>query len=237
MNSRRICIQVLASLLALGCMSTAHAQFAVIDVGTIAQLIQQVQTMQNQLATAKNQLKQAESTLQAMSGGRGMQQLLAGTVRNYLPQDWTELEAAMGSGGGSYSGLANGVRALIDANAVLTAAQIAAMSPTERAQLEAARRAAAVLGAVSRQALSTTSARFAAIQQLINAIGGANDQKAILDLQARIAAEQGMLQNEQTKLDVLYQAAQAEQWARSQREREQAIADIGSLRDLPAMGL
>ena len=46
-----------------------------------------------------------------------------------------------------------------------------------------------------------------------------------------------MLQNEQTKLDVLYQAAQAEQWARSQREREQAIADIGSLRDLPAMGL
>ena len=58
-----------------------------------------------------------------------------------------------------------------------------------------------------------------------------------MDLQARIAAEQGMLANEQTKLQVLHQAAQAEEWARVQRAREQAIADIGSLRSLPAMGL
>ena len=46
-----------------------------------------------------------------------------------------------------------------------------------------------------------------------------------------------MLENEQTKLGVLYQAAQAEEWARRQRLREQAIADIGSLRRLPALGL
>ena len=43
-----------------------------------------------------------------------------------------------------------------------------------------------------------------------------------------------MLQNEQTKLDVLYRTAQAEEWARVQRSREQAIADIGSLRRLPS---
>ena len=46
-----------------------------------------------------------------------------------------------------------------------------------------------------------------------------------------------MLQNEQTKLNVLGQAAQAGEWARQQRVREQAIADIGSLRNLPAMRL
>ena len=34
----------------------------------------------------------------------------------------------------------------------------------------------------------------------------AGDQKGILDLQARISAELGMLQNEQTKLQVLAQA-------------------------------
>jgi type IV secretion system protein VirB5 len=91
------------------------------------------------------------------------------------------------------------------------------------------------LQALTRQALSETSRRFGSIQQLIDAIPGAGDQKAILDLQARIQAEQGMLQNESTKLGVLYQAAQAEEWARQQRVREQAIASIGSLRDLPPL--
>jgi hypothetical protein len=46
-----------------------------------------------------------------------------------------------------------------------------------------------------------------------------------------------MLQNEQTKLNVLGQTAQAGEWVRQQRAREQGIADIGSLRTLPAMGL
>ena len=55
----------------------------------------------------------------------------------------------------------------------------------------------------------TRSDRFTSLQQLISAIGGATDQKASLDLNARIAAEQGMLQNEQTKLQVLYQVAQS----------------------------
>ena len=48
------------------------------------------------------------------------------------------------------------------------------------------------------------------MQCLIDAIPAATDQKGILDLQARIGAEQGMLQNEQTKLLVLSQALRAE---------------------------
>ena len=46
-----------------------------------------------------------------------------------------------------------------------------------------------------------------------------------------------MLQNEQTKLQGLYQIAQSQEWARRQQVREQAIADQGSLRQLPALGL
>ena len=47
-----------------------------------------------------------------------------------------------------------------------------------------------------------------------------------------------MLQNEQTKLEVLYRVAQSEEWARaSSALREQAIVDQGSLRRLPPMGL
>ena len=120
---------------------------------------------------------------------------------------------------------------------MLTPEQLAHISDPEREQLEAARRSAALLQATSRQALEATSERFEALQDLINAIPGAEDQKAVLDLQARIGAEQAMLQNEHTKLMVLYQAAQAEEVARRQRASELAIANIGSLRRLPAIGL
>jgi len=214
-----------------------HAQWAVVDVGAITQLVQQVRTMQEQLATARNLLRQSEATLDAMRGGRGMDQLLGGVARNYLPADWLELEAAIRNPGGGSGALGAQIQALMNANAVLTMEQLATLSPAERVNVMAARESAALLRAMTREALRTTSGRFASIQQLIGAISGAQDQKAILDLQARIAAEQGMLENEQTKLTVLYQAAQAEEWARVQREREQAIADVGSMRRLPPMGL
>jgi type IV secretion system protein VirB5 len=125
----------------------------------------------------------------------------------------------------------------VTANAVLSPSAVAALSPTERSLLQSQRQNTALLQAVSQQALSTTSSRFASTQQLINTIGSASDPKAILDLQARIAAEQGMLQTDQSKLQALYQAAQAEESAQHQRAREQAIVDSGSLRQLPAMGL
>lgn len=224
-------------LLFVGLAPAAHAQWAVVDVGAIAQLIQQVETMREQVETARNQLTQAERQLESMTGGRGMQGLLAGTARNYLPADWAQLAAVLDQATTAYGALAGDMQRLVNTIAVLTPEQLAALSPAEREQLEAARRSAAMLQVMTRQALSTTSSRFASIQQLIDAIGSANDQKAILDLQARIQAEQGMLQNESTKLDVLYQAAQAEEWARKQRMREQAIAAVGSLRRLPAMGL
>lgn len=233
-NVRRL---LMCALLGLGVAPVANAQWAVVDVGAIAQLVQQVNTMRQQLETTRDQLQQARDTLDSMRGGRGMEQLLAGTARNYLPPDWQQLAAVLDQASAGYGALGAELQRLINANAILTPQQIAALSPAERSQLEAARRSAALLQALTREALSATSRRFDSIQQLIDAIPQASDQKAILDLQARIQAEQGMLQNEATKLGVLYQTAQAEEWARKQRVREQAIASIGSLRDLPPLGL
>jgi type IV secretion system protein VirB5 len=227
----------LCSVLLLACAPCAHAQWAVIDVGAIAQLIQQALTMEQQLSTAKDQLTQAHDQYKAMTGGRGMEGLASGINRNYLPTDWNQLQSALQGTAGAYGALNAALSSLIQSNAVLSQAEVAKLSPAERDHLEAARRSAALLQVTSREALATTSKRFALIQSLISAISGAQDQKAILDLQARIAAEQGMLQNEQTKLNTLYQIAQSEQWAHEQRMREQAIADVGSFRDLPPLGL
>lgn len=237
MRLQRLSGMLSFAAICLGMTSTAYAQWAVVDIGAIAQLVQQVNTMRQQLETTREQLQQARDTLDSMRGGRGMERLLEGAARNYLPTDWQELAAVLDQTNSGYGALATELQRLINVNAVLSHQQVAALSPAERSQLEAARRSAALLQVLTREALSTTSRRFQSIQQLINAISQASDQKAILDLQARIQAEQGMLQNEATKLGVLYQTAQAEEWARKQRVREQAISSIGSLRDLPPLGL
>jgi hypothetical protein len=233
----RLILSVLLIGLPLAGIRTAHAQFAVIDVASIVQLVQEVEQLQQQVETAKSQLAQAQSEYAAITGNRGMQQLLSGTVRNYLPSDWTQLSQVLQGSGGSFPTLTGDVNALLSANSVLTASQVAQLSTLQQTQLLNARQSPALLQAMARAALQNSSDRFASLQQLITAIGTAVDQKGSLDLTARIAAEEGMLQNEQTKLQSLYQVAQSQEWARAQRAREQAIADQGSLRTLPAMGL
>jgi type IV secretion system protein VirB5 len=213
-------------ILYVAALPAARAQWAVIDVGAIAQLIQEVQTLRQQLMTAQAQLNQAEAALATTTGNRGMQLLLSGTNRNYLPTSTAQLTAAS-RGAGAYPGLASGVQASINSNAIMSPAQLAALPPPAQQQVLADRQAIALRQAVATQALSNSSDRFAALQGLIAAIPSARDQKGILDLQARISAELGMLQNEQTKLQVLAQATEAMSAANAQREREQVIVGQG----------
>jgi type IV secretion system protein VirB5 len=210
----------------LGGASAAHAQFAVIDVASLTQLISEVQTLEQQLTTAQNQLVQAQAEYHSITGARGMELLLAGTPRNYLPPNWATLQGAM-QGSAAFPVLASDLRGALRATTVLSASQLAALPPAAAAQLQARRQNVALLESVSHEALSNSSNRFAAVQQLIDAIARAPDQKAILELQARVSAEQGMLQNENTKLQVLDQAIRAQQWASAQQAHELTIAGHG----------
>jgi type IV secretion system protein VirB5 len=204
---------LLASLLAA---PTARAQWAVIDAPAIVQLIQQVQTMEQQLETARSQLAQAQQALQTMTGNRGMQQLLSGTVRNYLPSDSTQLPTM------------SGVSGAVSANAILTPQRLTQLPLGAQQWIQAARQWTAVRQAVARQALANAGDRFSAIQSLIAAIPAAADQKGILDLQARISAELGMLQNEQTKLQVLTQTSDAQDSILRQQARELVVDAHGN---------
>ncbi|HET7757021.1 MAG TPA: type IV secretion system protein [Steroidobacteraceae bacterium] len=208
----------------------ARAQFAVIDAASLGQLVSEVQVLEQQLATARGELSQAQAQFQAMTGSRGMQRLLAGTPRNYLPADWSALEGALDghSGAGGAAGrLTADLAMAVGANSVLTAGQLAALTPAAGVTVIAGRRSAALLQVLSHEALANSSARFADLQQLIDAIGAAGDQKAILELQARIGAEGGMLANERTKLENLFEGAHAEEQARAQRTRELIVAGHG----------
>lgn len=229
MKARVWAAGVVAACVGLGVARPTLAQMAVVDVEAIGQLVAQIRLLQDQLA-------QAELHYEAIMGNRGMEQLLGDTVRNYLPRNWDELLAAI-EGAGDFGELSAQIAAIRDQNAVLDEALLETLAEPERRETAAGRDSAASLQAISREALATTSERFEALQALIGAIANAEDPKAIWDLQARIQAEGAMLLNESNKLQLLYQTLQAQEWARAQREREQAIAGIGRLRDLPPIGL
>lgn len=204
----------------------------VIDIAAIMQLIQQIQYWMQQIQLMQNQLNQLQQTYAAMTGPRGMEQLLAGTVRNYLPPEWDEVVRVLDNTTTTYGGLSSQVQAAMAANAVLSSVQMDVMTAQQRKLIDDGRSAAAMLQVLARTAYGNTSQRFGAIQRLIDILGRAGDMKAVIDLQTRVQSEQAMLQNEQTKLQTLYQAAQAEQWAQRQRAREASIKDIGSINTL-----
>ena len=215
-------------MISIATAQEARAQWAVVDAPATAQLIQQVQNMQKQLAIAGGQLQSTQLSLQAMTGGRGMGQLLGGITRNYLPANWSQVtNAAQGQRTSRYPGLSADVQGAVAANAILSQQRLSTLSPGDQQQIQAARRSSALQQALADEALVNASSRFASIQSLITAISSAADQKAILDLQARISAELGMLQNEQTKLQVLYQATQAQESSITQQARERVIEGHG----------
>lgn len=205
----------------------AHAQFAVIDVASVTQLVTEVQNLEQALTVAREHLAEAETELRSMTGDRGMEQLLGGTNRNYLPADWGQVAAALNDSSSAYVALANGIQQALAEDSVLTPEQVSMLSPYDQRQLAAYRGTAALLQGVSRQALANASGRFADLQELIKAIGTASDQKSILDLSARIGAEQAMLENERSKLAMLVAAAEAQRWAAEEQDRERAIAGQG----------
>ena len=205
---------------------SAHAQFAVIDVGAITQLIAQVELLQNQLTTARAHLAQAQEEFASITGGRGMEQLLSGAPRNYLPTSWADLQAVM-QGGGGFGGLAGGIAATVTINSILPDRSLALLPADVRKEIAERRLLTALQQNLARQALLTTSQRFDLLQQLISAIPRAADQKAVLDLQARAAAENAMLLNEQSKLRTLAEVVQAQERANQQQMRERAALGHG----------
>lgn len=222
----------------------AKAGIPVIDITAIANLMQQVMYWQQQISAMQkqyDQLRQSKDQLAltygAMTGTRGMEQLLptSNLERNYLPPSYGELMNTLNGSSASYAGLGSHVQSIMRANSVLSGAQMNAMSPEMRQIVEQGRQSAAMLNGMTQSAYQNTSQRFSALQQLINRIATAQDPKAIQDLQARIQAEQNMLTNEQSKLQSLYQVAQSEELMRRQRIREQSASDIGSMRSLPTV--
>jgi type IV secretion system protein VirB5 len=222
-----------ALLVGLTAAPAAHATYPVIDVAAIKQLVAQINFWKQQIAAMQKEFNQLQQTHAALTGPRGMQALLPlnEAQRNYLPKDWAGVADVLAGKSQQYAALAAAVEAGLAEHAVLEPERLAAMSDAERDSIEDARRAAMGRAVMTREAYAQAGARFASLAQLVQAIGNATDAKAIADLQGRIAAEQTMLENEQAKLALLAQVADAEHEVRVQQRREMAIAGHGTFEE------
>jgi type IV secretion system protein VirB5 len=207
----------------------AQAAYPVIDVAAIKHLVEQLGYWKDQLDAMDKELDQLRETHSALTGPRGMEHLLALTdeQRNYVPGSWAEVGAMLEGDSARYAALAGEVAALTETRAVLTDEALAGLTEGEREGVLEARRQAAGLAVMTRQAYAQAGRRFGELASLVSAIGTAGDAKAMADLQGRIAAEQAMLANEQAKLSALYQAAEADRWLREAQLRERAVAGHG----------
>jgi type IV secretion system protein VirB5 len=195
----------------------AHAQgIPVIDV---ANLIQSVQQVLNDVTEIRNQVQQInllQGQLNSLTGTRGLGNVFNdGRLKNYVPAEaFVPLNQVDSRG---YDGLSGTGRTLRDARMVYNCQDLAA---------EARMRCQAVLAQPYQQkgllqdAMRSAAGRLAQIQSLMGQINATGDQKAVQEVQARIGAENAMLAHEMTQLQMLQAMADSEERIARSRDRE-----------------
>lgn len=222
----------------------AHAGIPVVDgmhigesileqVEIIAQWAEQYAQMVLQLEQLEQQYNQAVTTYDSMTGSRGMSNLLNGAAmrdaRRLLPEDAQQVLAL--ANGGNYGSLASDINAIKSAASTLTNDSFTSSAAANQWTADLNRAASAK--ALSQKAYTAAAQRLQNLEDLTAQISTTDDPKAIAELQARIATEQGMVQNEQAKLQALAMLTASEQQIAQQQARETSIKMGGRVASMP----
>lgn len=213
--------------------SQAFAGIPVIDGANLAQQIQQVASWVQQYQQMTQQIQQLQQQIESVTGSRGFSALLNSSTyqqaRRMLPQDaQTLLDLA---NGGSYGNLASSINSIKQATTTLGNGSFT--SSTAASQWQADLNRAASNKALSMEAYTDATKRLQNLEGMIDQISQTQDPKAIGELQARINAEQGIIQNEQAKIQAMSMLASAERQIAEQQARETSIKTAGSVSSIP----
>ena len=214
-------IRALLVLAAIACGTHANAQIPVTDLGSIAQQVQQVAAWGKQFAQMQTQYNQLQSTYNSLSGIRGMANLVNNpALRNYLPTEYQD----MLSGTGMPAGLSGNISSIRDSARILGIQSTALDMASDTARgMQNMQNQNALNRAIGEEGYRQAASRFSSIQVLLDKVNATPDQKDILDLQGRIQAEQVMLQNEQSKLQMMTYLAGVQKDIAQQQAREISI--------------
>jgi type IV secretion system protein VirB5 len=178
-------------LLGSGTLS-AHAQLVVTDPLGLAQAVKQVSAWEQQYAQMRIQID-------SMTGSRGMAGLLPAATR-ILPPDWTQSMTQL-------SALAQEIRS---AQAILTPAQAASLSPALQSFLSQSQSISAANQAMAQAAYNDATVREQRLRTLTGALATTNDPKAAYDLANAIAIEHTALVKDQNQLSAAGNGAAAQ---------------------------
>lgn len=212
--------QLLLGVAVAGISTLSHGQIPVTDVAlngqtaanqiaTMAQWAQQIAEMKLQYEELQRQWDKMDVMERAVTGTRGMGTADAGGVNAQLPVDIRRL----------YTGSYGETNAIMDSERVTVADDA-----TKQALSERSFRVAAVETSLSRNAYQGGIERLDSIHSLLAKINQTKDPKAIADLQARIQAEEALIQNEQSKLQMLAKASDAENKMIVEKRRQMSQA-------------
>lgn len=211
---------VALALAALG-SAPAYAQIPVTDAAAIAKSttehLAEIAKWVDQLKAMEQQFNQMKAQYDAITGSRGMGQLMNNATRQVLPQDFTQSYdklMTLGQGGASQD-----ARKIYDVIKKLGCSSY--QDPNAKLSCEAQAYAEPENAAYIDGALKAAQDRAQQLKQLLNQVDGATDLKAATDLANRIAAEQSMLQNEQTLVSLALAQRESQTALLAQARREE----------------
>lgn len=215
----------LAAGLAAGLFAgSASAQWATFDVSNFMQNLQQVQQlnqslqeMQNQLAQLKQQTAQAQQTYGAMTGSRGMGNLVRSSVGDFQ----TGLYNDSRNNTGAIAQLAASIK---ERAGYLSTQDMAGINAAYQRKLATNGDAAANQQAQAQMVFQHSGEEFQNIQALMGEIDQTQDPKAIADLQARIQIQQVTLQNQLLQAQAMAAMTAAQDRVDQQREAQEIMS-------------
>jgi type IV secretion system protein VirB5 len=191
---RQIVTLVGCAIVLEGHFAPAHAQgIPVISVSELAQDLVMAKNLQSQLVTMTDQYN-------ALTGNRGFGQILNNpSLTSYLPSQWQSVYSQVKSG--QLQGLSSAAQQ-IESQEGMTAS-----TPSQQRYNDTL----ATNKAMATQAYQASADRLQNIQNLMQQSDLTQDPAAKADLQNRLLSENAMIQNEQTKLNLMGQLQQAEE--------------------------
>lgn len=230
-------LRIFALALGLFGGGQAFAGIPVIDASNLAQQIQQVASWVQQYQQMTQQIAQLQQQIESVTGSRGFSAVLNSPAfqqaRRMLPQDaQTLLNLA---NGGSYGNLSSSINSIKQATSTLSAANFSDQLGADRWMADLNR--AASNKALSQQAYDSAQQRLSNLEDLMQQISTTQDPKAIGELQARINVEQGLIQNEQAKINAMAMLVNAERQISEMQARDVSVRMAGTNRPIPVVNV
>ena len=209
--------QIAAALLLAAPALGIHAQgIPVIDIANLIQTIQQVLNDITKIENQVQQIRTLQGQLDSMTGPRGLGDSLNNpALQDYVPANAFSVVNAVDSGG--YGALTATAKALRDENLIYNCRdRIGAAQTSCEALLAAPYQQKGLL----QDAMRSASGRLTQIRGLMAQVSASGDQKSVLELQARIGAENAMLTHELSQIQMLQGMADSEERIARSRDRE-----------------